>query len=74
MFPCGGFERGPRFSISIIYVALIFHPYPFLMSEHQKDFDNWNERKKKIHQGKKDIYFNEREIWWCMVGVNVGFE
>jgi len=44
--------------------------------EYQKDFDKWNEKKKAID--KKEIssgmFFNEREIWWGSLGVNVGYE
>ena len=39
-----------------------------------KDFDNWNEQKKNIHARKADVMFHEREVWWCSLGVNVGFE
>ena len=39
-----------------------------------KEFDSWNERKKKLHQREKPPYFKEREIWWCTVGLNVGTE
>ena len=44
--------------------------------EYKKDFDKWNEKKKTIDQ--KEIsdqtFFNEREIWWGSLGLNVGFE
>jgi mRNA interferase MazF len=44
--------------------------------EYKKDFDKWNEKKKIID--KKEIpngmFFNEREIWWGSLGVNVGYE
>jgi mRNA interferase MazF len=40
----------------------------------EKDFDKWNEKKKSIHTRKKQVLFNEREVWWCSLGVNVGFE
>ncbi len=41
-----------------------------------KDFDKWNELKKKLHisEKAKDFYFREREIWWCSLGLNIGFE
>jgi len=41
-----------------------------------KDFDKWNELKKKLHttEKPKDFYFREREIWWCSLGLNIGFE
>src|SRR3989338_9061236 len=41
----------------------------------QKDSDGWNARKKSINKrDTKDVYFYEREIWWCSLGANVGFE
>ena len=40
----------------------------------QKEFDKWNDRKKEIHNEPVAPYYNEREIWWCSLGINVGFE
>ena len=40
----------------------------------EKNFDKWNNRKKKIHARNEKILFHEREIWWCALGVNIGFE
>lgn len=40
----------------------------------EKDFDGWNERKKKIDCFVQVPFFQEREIWWCHLGLNVGFE
>lgn len=44
--------------------------------EYRKDFDKWNKKKKLIDQ--KEIsdqtFFNEREIWWGSLGVNIGYE
>lgn len=39
-----------------------------------KNFDNWNELKKKIHINNENKFYHEREVWWCSIGVNVGFE
>ena len=39
-----------------------------------KDFDGWNARKKEIHHGGANKLYHEREIWWCALGVNIGFE
>lgn len=44
------------------------------MNEHEKDFDGWNEKKKKLHAGDAEHFYHEREIWWCSLGVNIGFE
>lgn len=38
-----------------------------------RDFDNWNEVKKTIHQS-KEVYFKERDIFWAKIGKNIGFE
>jgi mRNA interferase MazF len=39
----------------------------------QKDFDGWNEVKKKTSAEQPRLY-TVREIWWCRLGVNVGTE
>lgn len=39
-----------------------------------KDFDKWNGKKKEIHKDGEAPFYNEREIWWCALGTNVGFE
>lgn len=42
-----------------------------------KDFDKWNELKKKINKetdSLNNIYWREREIWFCSIGVNIGSE
>jgi mRNA-degrading endonuclease toxin of MazEF toxin-antitoxin module len=42
----------------------------------QKDFDTWNEKKKiiNVRQDTSTLFFEEREIWWCLCGLNVGYE
>jgi mRNA interferase MazF len=41
----------------------------------QKDFDGWNIRKKIVDQTDvSKVFFREREIWWCRVGANIGYE
>ena len=39
-----------------------------------KNFDEWNAQKKTIHISGKNKFYREREIWWCNLGVNIGFE
>ena len=39
-----------------------------------KSFFPWHNKKECIDRKNKRIYFHEREIWWCSIGVNVGFE
>ena len=42
--------------------------------EVHKDFKNWHAKKQKIHNDRPYVYFQEREIWFCMLGANVGYE
>ena len=39
-----------------------------------KDFDVWNEDKKAVHSSVVRVRFKDREVWWCKVGINVGYE
>ncbi|HSX24577.1 MAG TPA: type II toxin-antitoxin system PemK/MazF family toxin [Candidatus Andersenbacteria bacterium] len=41
---------------------------------HVKDFDNWNIQKKQINNTEPRVFFHVREVWWCKLGINVGFE
>ncbi len=45
-----------------------------IFKEHKKNFDDWNKEKKKINANNPVLYFHEREIWWCKLGINVGYE
>ncbi len=38
-----------------------------------KKFDEWNLAKKNINDG-LNVFYKIREIWWCRLGVNIGFE
>ena len=38
-----------------------------------KNFDDWIEYKKTINDAPGKMY-SKRDIWWCSLGVNVGFE
>ena len=40
----------------------------------EKDFDSWNTKKRFIHARVLNMYFKEREVWWCSLEVNIGFE
>lgn len=40
----------------------------------EKNFDHWNKLKKKLDIRDASPSFQERQIWWCSVGMNVGFE
>lgn len=41
---------------------------------HKKEFDLWNESKKNINQFKERRYYRPKEVWWCALGINIGFE
>ena len=40
----------------------------------EKDFLKWHKRKEKLHIEGARVFFHEREVWWCSLGYNVGFE
>ena len=40
----------------------------------QKDFDKWNIHKTDINNKNKNKLYHKRQIWWCSLGMNVGFE
>jgi mRNA interferase MazF len=42
--------------------------------KYKKDFDEWNRKKKKLDEKEREIYFRAKEIWWCSLGVNIGYE
>jgi len=39
-----------------------------------KDFDLWNGQKKNIHTDAENKLYHAREVWWCALGANIGFE
>ena len=44
------------------------------MNNYKKDFDSWNKEKKRLQKSNPKIFFHEREVWWCELGLNIGFE
>jgi mRNA interferase MazF len=40
----------------------------------EKPFHKWSLIKQSIHSRSKRPFYHEREIWWCSMGVNIGFE
>lgn len=40
----------------------------------EKDFDQWNGIKKKLDKRKKYPSFEEKQIWWINLGLNIGDE
>jgi len=40
----------------------------------EKDFDGWNDHKKRLNARADAPRYHVREVWWCAVGINVGSE
>ena len=40
----------------------------------EKDFPGWHTLKVQLHTQHHAPTFQEREIWWCSVGINIGDE
>ncbi len=40
----------------------------------KKDFQTWNGKKVAIKDILEIPFFHEKEIWFCYVGANIGFE
>ena len=40
----------------------------------EKDFSTWHNKKEKVDEKQARVFFHEREIWFCHLGTNVGFE
>ena len=39
-----------------------------------KDYQHWHNTKTKLNDSDGSALFHEREIWWCALGSNIGFE
>lgn len=40
----------------------------------KKDFWKWHDNKGRLDEADGTALFHEREIWWCALGANIGFE
>jgi mRNA interferase MazF len=40
----------------------------------QRDFKSWHTKKEEVNTIENRPFFHEREIWFCYLGTNVGFE
>ena len=40
----------------------------------RKDFNGWNEHKKETDSREDVLLYHERDVRWCRLGTNVGFE
>ncbi|MFA6278584.1 MAG: type II toxin-antitoxin system PemK/MazF family toxin [Candidatus Paceibacterota bacterium] len=40
----------------------------------EKDFWKWHTKKEHLNKVEGTALFHEREVWWCALGANIGFE
>ncbi len=40
----------------------------------KKDFQKWHIEKEKLDDSEALALFQEREVWWCVLGTNIGYE
>ena len=40
----------------------------------KKDFQRWHNKKSGIDKIEQRPFFHNGEIWWCSLGINIGFE
>lgn len=40
----------------------------------KKQFDAWNIQKKEIDLVNSTRFYRPRDVWWCFLGLNIGFE
>lgn len=43
-------------------------------TEYEKDFDGWNKVKTTLNKKNNIPVIQQREIWWCAIGINIGNE
>lgn len=45
-------------------------------NEQKEKYNNWNLKKQDLQFGTSTdtLFFNEAEIWWCSLGINIGAE
>ena len=68
-------ERGPSPSSYLSAYCLLYTPRVLCHAgAMQKDFPGWHRHKEQLHAQHQTPTFQEREMWWCSVGVNIGHE
>jgi hypothetical protein len=73
--PCGRRENGADSARQNPCYCLLYTPHVLCHADAmQKDFPGWHRQKERLHAQHHTPTFQEREIWWCSVGVNVGHE
>ena len=64
----------PQQSLAAVFLDTLF-PLSYQHSmTHVKDFAGWNTVKIQLDAQHHAPTFQEREIWWCSVGLNIGDE
>lgn len=48
--------------------------FVILYAMNKKNYSQWGDIKTTVHNEKERPFFHEREIWFCVLGENVGFE
>lgn len=59
---------------SLFFLIKNMSLYGIFLSCMEKDFDAWNKKKKHIDCYNKYPFFRVREVWWCVLGINIGVE
>lgn len=65
-------KQGTRKGVCSFYLFFILLLYsgPAM----KKDFGKWHDEKSSINENRPRPFFYEGEVWWCSLGVNVGYE
>ena len=40
----------------------------------EKDYWKWHNKKEQLNETEGTALFHEREVWWCALGANIGYE
>ena len=40
----------------------------------KKDYKKWHDKKTEVNESEGTALFHEREVWWCTLGENIGYE
>lgn len=40
----------------------------------QRDYGNWHSKKEELNNAAGTAFFHVREVWWCALGANIGYE
>ncbi len=63
----------PAAVISAIYYFGLLKKIKTIIGKRNKTFFLWHFLKNRLHK-KDTVNFSRREIWWCSVGLNIGYE